>query len=282
MILVTGPTGSGKSTTLYALLARHYRPGIKISTVEDPIECQLAGISQVQINTKAGVTFASALRSTLQQDPNVILVGEMRDKETAGIAFQAAMTGRMVLSTLHANSAAAAVSRLFDLGVDASVIANSLSMVVAQRLVRRICDDCKEAYEPDPRRARPPGPRPRPPAAVPRRGLLVVRPHGVLGPRRHLRDLQAVGQHPPPDRRQASETETRSPARQPGMVLLREDALAKVLAGLTSPEEVLRIVQADETEMPCPAAGPSSTPTSPRARIARTASRRRAARAASR
>jgi type IV pilus assembly protein PilB len=255
MILVTGPTGSGKSTTLYALLAKHHRPEINIITVEDPIEYQLSGINQVQINTKAGLNFASVLRSILRQDPDVILVGEMRDRETCEIAFQAAMTGHMVLSTLHTNSAVAAVSRLFDLGVDASIVANSLSMVVAQRLVRRICDNCREVYEPDAQVLARTGLGPDHPPVYRGAGCPACGNTGYAGrvgiyevfrPTTNIRRLIND---------KASEAEIRNQARQSGLILLREDALAKIKAGLTSPDEVLRVVQVDETEVPCPHCG---------------------------
>ena len=196
MILVTGPTGSGKTTTLYALLARHHKPEVNIVTVEDPIEYQLAGINQVQVNPKAGLTFASALRSILRQDPDVILVGEMRDRETAEIACQAAMTGHMVLSTLHTNSAVGAVTRMFDLGVDPTILATSLTMVIAQRLVRRICNECREEYEPGEDVRNRVGHVRRHDAGLPRPRLHGVRRHGVLGAHRHLRDLPADERHP--------------------------------------------------------------------------------------
>ncbi|MBI2384463.1 MAG: Flp pilus assembly complex ATPase component TadA [Elusimicrobia bacterium] len=143
MLLITGPTGSGKTTTLYSLLHRLKSEDINIVTVEDPIEYRLAGISQVQVNEKAGMTFASALRSVLRQDPDVVLVGEIRDRETADIAFQAALTGHMVFSTLHTNDAVATVSRLLDMGVERFKMAPALIGVVAQRLVRRVCADCR-------------------------------------------------------------------------------------------------------------------------------------------
>ena len=148
LILVTGPTGSGKSTTLYACLGKRRSPEINIVTVEDPIEYQMAGVNQVQVNVKAGLTFAHSLRSILRQDPDVILVGEMRDAETTDIGFHAAMTGHLVLSTLHTNSAISTVSRLLDLGVDPILVTSSISLIIAQRLLRRICNDCKEAYDP--------------------------------------------------------------------------------------------------------------------------------------
>jgi type II secretory ATPase GspE/PulE/Tfp pilus assembly ATPase PilB-like protein/RNA polymerase subunit RPABC4/transcription elongation factor Spt4 len=252
MILVTGPTGSGKTTTLYALLASHLNAEVNIVTVEDPIEYQMPRISQVQINPKAGLTFASALRSILRQDPDVILVGEMRDKETAEIAFQAAMTGHLVLSTLHTNSAIGAIGRMFDLDVDPSIMATSLTLVVAQRLVRRLCLECREQYTPEA-------------AVLARAGLVsddgpIYRGRGctacggtgysgrvgvyeVFRPTNTIRKLIN-------DR--ASEAELRSASRQMGMVQLREDALDKVRTGMTSPDEVLRVVQADDNEVPCP------------------------------
>jgi CheY-like chemotaxis protein len=139
---VTGPTGSGKSTTLYAALNRLKSEVVNIVTVEDPVEYELPGINQVQVNERAGITFASGLRSILRQDPNVVMVGEIRDAETAKIAFQAANTGHLVLTTLHTNEASSAITRLVDLGVDPFVIASSLSCVLAQRLVRKSCPHC--------------------------------------------------------------------------------------------------------------------------------------------
>jgi type IV pilus assembly protein PilB len=252
MILVTGPTGSGKTTTLYALLAKHHKPEVNIVTVEDPIEYQLAGINQVQINAKAGLTFASALRSILRQDPDVILVGEMRDRETSEIAFQAAMTGHMVLSTLHTNSAIATVARMLDLGVDPTILSTSLTLVIAQRLVRRVCKECREQYEP--------GADVRLRVGMVSDNAPVYRGRGCpacsstgfsgrVGIYEMFRPTNAI-------RRlindRASETDLRYAARQAGMALLREDALRKIEAGLTSPDEVLRVVQVDETEVPCP------------------------------
>jgi 8-oxo-dGTP pyrophosphatase MutT (NUDIX family)/molybdopterin-guanine dinucleotide biosynthesis protein len=142
LILVTGPTGSGKTTTLYATLRRLKARGVNIVTVEDPIEYRIAGIVQVQVNEKAGLTFATALRSIMRQDPDVVLIGEIRDRETAEIAIQASLTGHLVLSTLHTNDAASAVTRLIDIGVAPYKIATAVKGVVAQRLVRSLCDAC--------------------------------------------------------------------------------------------------------------------------------------------
>src|SRR6185436_13302669 len=144
LILVTGPTGSGKTTTLYAVLRRLQQRGVNIVTVEDPIEYRLPGIVQVQVNEKAGLTFASALRSIMRQDPDVLLIGEIRDRETAEIAIQASLTGHLVLSTLHTNDAASAVTRLIDIGVASYKIATAVKGVLAQRLVRRRCASCAD------------------------------------------------------------------------------------------------------------------------------------------
>ncbi len=149
LVLVTGPTGSGKTTTLYAALSELNQPEKKIITVEDPVEYRLPRINQVQVNSKIDLTFASVLRSALRQDPDIVLVGEMRDQETAEIGLRAAMTGHMVMSTLHTNDAISSVNRLMDLGAEGYLVATSLQAIVAQRLVRKICSSCKEDYEPD-------------------------------------------------------------------------------------------------------------------------------------
>lgn len=148
IILVSGPTGSGKTTTLYSILSRLNRPDVTIITVEDPVEYTISGISQVQVNEKAGLVFSNALRSILRQDPDIVLIGEIRDSETAQIATQAALTGHLVLSTIHTNSAPATITRLIDMGVEPFLIASSLICVVSQRLVRRLCEKCKQKYDP--------------------------------------------------------------------------------------------------------------------------------------
>jgi type II secretory ATPase GspE/PulE/Tfp pilus assembly ATPase PilB-like protein len=147
VILMTGPTGSGKTTTLYALLARINQAGTKIITVEDPVEYQMGGISQVQVHSKIGLTFASVLRSILRHDPDVILIGEIRDSETADIAVRSSLTGHLVLSTLHTNDAPSAVTRLIDMGVEPYLISSCVEGIVAQRLVRRVCRNCKDTYD---------------------------------------------------------------------------------------------------------------------------------------
>jgi type II secretory ATPase GspE/PulE/Tfp pilus assembly ATPase PilB-like protein len=148
-VLVTGPTGSGKSTTLYSALSMINSEHLNVSTVEDPIEANITGINQSQVNERAGFTFAGALRSILRQDPDIIMVGEIRDEETAVIATQAALTGHLVFSTLHTNDSASAVTRLVNIGIEPYLVAATLRGVLAQRLVRKICPHCKESYEPE-------------------------------------------------------------------------------------------------------------------------------------
>ena len=143
MVLVTGPTGSGKTNTLYSSLAQINQPGVNIMTAEDPVEFNLPGINQVQVRESIGLNFAGVLRSFLRQDPNIILVGEIRDGETAAIAVKAALTGHLVLSTLHTNDAPSSINRLVNMGIEPFLVANSVNLVCAQRLVRRICEDCQ-------------------------------------------------------------------------------------------------------------------------------------------
>lgn len=147
IVLLTGPTGSGKTTTLYAMLRELNKPNVNIITVEDPVEYSLEGINQVQVNEKAGLTFATALRSILRQDPDIIMIGEIRDTETAEIAIRSAITGHLVLSTLHTNDAAGAVTRLIDMGIEPYLVSSSVVGVIAQRLARKICDNCRISYK---------------------------------------------------------------------------------------------------------------------------------------
>lgn len=149
IILITGPTGSGKTTTLYSLLVKINTPRVNIVTLEDPVEYQMAGINQVQINPQAGLTFASGLRSFLRQDPNIIMVGEIRDEETAGLAIQASLTGHLVFSTIHTNSAAGALPRLIDMKAEPFLLASSMTAIVAQRVLRKICENCRVSYAPE-------------------------------------------------------------------------------------------------------------------------------------
>ena len=191
-ILVTGPTGSGKSTTLYAALTEINRPEINIITVEDPVEYRLAGVNQVQINPRAGLTFAAALRSILRSDPDVVMVGEIRDGETAKISIEAALTGHLVLSTLHTNDAPGAITRLNEMGVEPFLTGSAVSAVLAQRLARKLCTHCCEMYTPSTdetdqgaRLARGRGRRGRR-RLLPQEGLPALRPDRLQGPDRRL------------------------------------------------------------------------------------------------
>jgi len=244
MLLVTGPTGSGKTTTLYACLAQRDRAREKIVTVEDPVEYQLAGITQVPVHRQAGVTFGAALRSILRQDPDVMMVGEMRDPETAEIAVQAAMTGHLVFSTLHTNDAISAVARLLDLGIPDYLVASTLEGVLAQRLVRRICDDCRAAYAPSAELVAQLASRPIGRVTLQRGlGCGACRGTGFRG-RVGLFELVIVSDDlKDAIARRAGRAELRSLAEAAGMVALRTDGWRKVEAGLTTIDEVMRVVQ---------------------------------------
>jgi type II secretory ATPase GspE/PulE/Tfp pilus assembly ATPase PilB-like protein len=241
LILVTGPTGSGKTTTLYAALHAIQQRGVNIVTVEDPIEYRLAGVVQVQVNTRTGLTFASALRSILRQDPDVILVGEIRDAETAAIAVQAALTGHLVLSTLHTLDAAGAIARLDDLGVDRYKVAASLKGVVAQRLLRRLCERCRQPDDATP------GPalgRWLPPA-MPRwreRGCPACGRTGFHGRIAVLETLLATPEIERAIVSAAPADVIADAARAGGMVRLWESGIERVLAGATSVGEVSRVL----------------------------------------
>ena len=240
--IAAGPTGSGKSTTLYAALGLRDAGAEKIITVEDPVEYHLKGVAQVPVNRKAGMTFAVALRSILRQDPNVVMVGEMRDAETAAVATQAAMTGQLVLSTLHTNDAPSAVIRLLDLEVPPYHIGASVNGVLAQRLVRRICPDCRQEYRPLPSvvsliSGRLQGT----PSLVRGRGCERCRGTGYLG-RTGIFELLVVSDAL--NRAIAANeplTGLRVLAQREGMQTLRQDGWAKVQAGMTTVEEVLRV-----------------------------------------
>jgi type IV pilus assembly protein PilB len=246
MILVTGPTGSGKSTTLYAMLNHLNDEGVNVITVEDPVEYQLAGINQVQVNEPIGLTFAAALRSILRQDPDIIMVGEIRDTETAEIAVRAALTGHLVLSTLHTNDAVSSVTRLIDMGIPPYLLASSLNGVLAQRLVRRICQDCRFDYEATEQEK----------AIFAQRGLQVdklwrgkgcvrcsltgyrgrVSVHELFKMDDQLRHMITLKLPP---------IEYKKYALKNGMILLFDDGLLKVKQGITTMEEILRIAIAE-------------------------------------
>ena len=256
IVLVTGPTGSGKTTTLYSLLTKINSPKVNIVTLEDPVEYQMAGINQVQINPQAGLTFASGLRAFLRQDPNIIMVGEIRDQETAELAIQAALTGHVVFSTLHTNSAAGALPRLLDMKAEPFLLVSSMTLVMAQRVVRKICLDCKEEYDPE--------------EVVledikkvlgglfdgwakqnPTEKIKLHRGKGCdecggtgykgrIGVYEVLVMNEKIGRLIL-ERRPAEDIEKQST--EDGMVLMKQDGYLKVLEGITTIEEVLRVAQ---------------------------------------
>ncbi|MGH7570164.1 MAG: GspE/PulE family protein, partial [Gemmatimonadales bacterium] len=241
IVLVTGPTGSGKTTTLYSAINLIKSEGVNIVTVEDPVEYRITGIVQVQVQEKAGLTFASALRSILRQDPNVVLVGEIRDRETAQIAVQASLTGHLVLSTLHTNDAPNAVTRLVDIGVEAYKIAAALRGVIAQRLMRKLCLTCKEVWmEAPPERLRPWIPT----------GTPLYRAAGcpdcaMTGYRGRFSILEVLTMTPEVERRVAAgETADRiaQAARRGGMKSLWDSGLMHVLRGESTIDELMRVV----------------------------------------
>jgi general secretion pathway protein E/type IV pilus assembly protein PilB len=264
LVLITGPTGCGKTTTLYSALTTINKPGLKIVTAEDPVEYRLEGISQIQTNEKIGLTFASLLRRILRHDPDVVLVGEMRDLETIEMALQAAMTGHLVFSTLHTNDAAGAYTRILSQGVEPFLVSSCVDAVVAQRLVRNLCSHCKEAYEPDPDEL---------PADFPMESLRggqlsaiqsvlkggeapdgkIYRASGCV----HCKNIGYKGRSGvyefvvSSDRirelveRNATAWEIKRTAIEEGMLTLRMDGWRKVLAGETTVEEVVRVTRSD-------------------------------------
>jgi type IV pilus assembly protein PilB len=243
-ILVTGPTGSGKTTTLYAALNVLNKPNVNIITVEDPVEYRLPGITQVQVNRKAGLLFATALKSILRSDPDIVLVGEVRDPETAKTAVEAALTGHLVLSTLHTNDASSSVGRLVDMGVEPYLVSSALDCIVAQRLARKICERCRR-------------PREAPPEVLAQMDLLpdgepatmyeavgckVCSGTGYRG-RLSINEVLTVSeeiQRMAVERRPSDEV--KGVAVSQGMRTLRQDGMEKVRLGLTTLEEVLRVV----------------------------------------
>jgi type IV pilus assembly protein PilB len=244
MILITGPTGSGKTTTLYSAIHTINRPDINIMTAEDPVEYNLKGVNQVQVNEEIGRTFAAALRAFLRQDPDVILVGETRDLETAQIGIRAALTGHLVLTTLHTNDCPSTVARLLDMGIPAFLVASSLTLILAQRLGRRICRDCKQPYETDEDNLTPYGYTPTGAGRITLargkgcpvcsftglKGRVAI--YEVMPVREGLRDLILHG---------APIAELRDLALREGMRTLRQNALAQALQTVTSLEEVTRV-----------------------------------------
>jgi type IV pilus assembly protein PilB len=252
MILVTGPTGSGKSSTLYTALNWVKSPTTNIITVEDPIEYQLDGVNQVQINTKAGVTFAKGLRSILRQDPNIILVGEIRDQETAGIALEAAQTGHLLLSTLHTNDAPATVSRLLDLGIEPFLVASALIGILAQRLVQRNCPFCSVPQSLSAETLMKLGGAVLPPDAkwLAGRGCQKCMQVGFKGRVAIHELLQVTDEVRALITARAPEHELRRAARAAGMRTLLEDGVAKAAQGLTTLDAVLQVVSPDDAATP--------------------------------
>jgi type IV pilus assembly protein PilB len=243
MVLVTGPTGSGKTNTLYSAISRINTSETNIMTAEDPVEFNLPGINQVQIREGIGLTFAAALRAFLRQDPNIILVGEIRDFETAEIAVKAALTGHLVLSTLHTNDAPSTISRLMNMGIEPFLVASSVNLICAQRLVRRVCAHCKQPNATPPAALVKIGYKPDELADVaPMHGMGCDRCNGtgykgrvglyeVMEVSEGLRELILVG---------ASGLEVRRKAMEEGMLTLRQSGLRKIKDGVTTIEEVVR------------------------------------------
>ena len=242
IVLVTGPTGSGKSTTLYACLQEINSDEVNICTVEDPVEYTIAGINQFQVNDRAGFTFANALRSLLRQDPDIVMVGEIRDAETARIAVQASLTGHLVFSTLHTNDAPGAITRLYNIGIEPYLVGASVAGVLAQRLVRKLCQHCKQPYEPTVNEHR----------QIERMSGPIQQLYRPTGCSR-CRNLGYSGRigiyelFVPDDAmfdqisRGAPLNELREAARNTGMIPLRIDGMEKVRAGITTLEEVYRV-----------------------------------------
>lgn len=244
-ILVTGPTGSGKSTTLYAAINETNDPRANLITVEDPVEYRLGGLSQVHVNEKAGLTFAAALRSILRQDPDKVMVGEIRDRETGTIAIEAALTGHLVLSTLHTNDAPSAITRLTEMGIEPFLTASAVTLVVAQRLARRLCGECKESYTPETAaldRIGFPYNEARLPKLYRARGCKKC---GGIGYKGRMGIHEVLSMSDELERltvERASADRLAAKAASEGMLSLRDDGFAKVLLGQTSIEEILRVV----------------------------------------
>ncbi len=253
IILITGPTGSGKTTTLYSILSRLNKPTVNIVTLEDPVEYQIAGINQVQINVQAGLTFATGLRAFLRQDPNIILVGEVRDRETTQLAIQAALTGHLVFSTLHTNNAATAIPRLIDLGAEPFLIASVLTAILAQRISRKICTYCKVTYQASPEVTAniksvlgslfPKKFETSPITLSKGEGCQECNQTGYLGRIAIFEILKvttAINQHV---LRQESADIIEQTAKKEGFIRMIEDGYLKVLDGVTTMEEVLRVAE---------------------------------------
>ena len=250
IILICGPTGSGKTTTLYSIISKISTPKVNVVTLEDPIEYKIPGVNQVQINPAAGLTFASGLRSFLRQDPNVILVGEIRDKETADLAVQASLTGHLVFATLHTNDASGAIPRLLDMGAEPYLLASSLTCVVAQRVTRQIHTECKEEYIPDPKIVEDMkqilGNLWKAPDQVKLyrgKGDAECANSGYYGRLGIFEVLPITEKVSKLILERASATEIAKQAQEEGMITLKQDGYSKVADGLTTVEEILRVAE---------------------------------------
>ena len=250
VLLVTGPTGSGKTTTLYACLGQMNTPNRKIITVEDPVEYQMTGVNQVQVNRDVGLDFSAALRSILRQAPNIVMIGEIRDQETADIAMEAALTGHLVFSTLHTNDAPSAITRLIDIGVKPYLVASAVRAVMAQRLVRCICRECKEERTPTTRELKMLGElgakNVQNMKMYKGAGCSVCNNTGYKGRKGIFEIFQMTEELQRLIFEQRPSAELRALAREGGMRSLREDGLLKVASGMTSLDEVLRVTMGDE------------------------------------
>ncbi len=250
IILICGPTGSGKTTTLYSIISKINTPKVNIVTLEDPIEYKMVGVNQVQINPAVGLTFASGLKSFLRQDPNIILVGEIRDQETADLAIQASLTGHLVFSTLHTNNAAGALPRLLDMGAEPYLLTSSMTAVMAQRVTRKIHDECKESYTPDPKIIEdmklvlgPLWPENKEVKLYRGKGCTNCGNTGYYG-RIGVYEVLPVTDSISKlilERSPASDIENK--AKEEGMITLKQDGYLKILEGLTTVEEILRVAQ---------------------------------------
>jgi type IV pilus assembly protein PilB len=258
IILITGPTGSGKTTTLYSILNRINTPKVNIVTIEDPVEYEVGGVNQVQVNPKAGLTFASGLRSFLRQDPNIIMVGEVRDQETAELAIQASLTGHLVFSTLHTNSAAGSLPRLLDMNAEPFLLASSITCVVAQRVLRQICEHCKTEYKPEPAvvedikavlgplfeaRVKQQGGDPNALVIYKGEGCSECNDTGYIGRIGIFEVLPVSEKVAKLILESAPASKIQKQAMEEGMVLMKTDGYLKVLEGLTTIEEVLRVAE---------------------------------------
>ncbi len=249
IVLVSGPTGSGKTTTLYAILARVNSPEVNLITVEDPVEYQISGINQVQVNEKIGLTFAAALRSILRQDPDIIMIGEMRDTETVQIAIQASLTGHLVFSTIHTNNAPATITRLIDMGIEPYLIASSVTAILAQRLVRKLCDACKKVYTPEADSLKAIGISPQEAQKITfyqAVGCSKCMNSGYSG---RLPIFEIMLMTPAIAQlvvQQADALKIKQQALKDGMTLLVHDGIEKIKQGLTTIDEVLAVAASDE------------------------------------